>query len=113
MAFMDAEEDGGISDEGKDKGLMERPLKWWPLARPLQLENRTERQERARVRCVKARLKLKPGVPNPDQAGIATGHGFLPTRSNGAGKGMGFEWESQTGMFLTGCVSCDFSAVLS
>ncbi len=25
MAFMDAEEDGGISDEGKDKGLMERP----------------------------------------------------------------------------------------
>jgi hypothetical protein len=24
MAFMDAEEDGGISDEGKDKGLMER-----------------------------------------------------------------------------------------
>jgi hypothetical protein len=66
MAFMDAEEDGGISDEGKDKGLMDRPLKWWPLERPSRLENRTELQERARVRCGEARLKLKPGVSNRD-----------------------------------------------
>jgi hypothetical protein len=47
MAFMDSEEDGGISDDGKDKGLRERPLKWWPLVGPSRMENLTKLWKRA------------------------------------------------------------------
>ncbi len=44
---MDSEEDGGISDDGKDKGLRERPLKWWPLVGPSRMENLTKLWKRA------------------------------------------------------------------
>jgi hypothetical protein len=46
--------------------------------RPLRLENRTELQERARVCCDKARLKLEPGVPNRDQEGIDLAGKHIP-----------------------------------